>query len=432
LRALQKIVCTRSAAGALRANRNDLKFHASEPRRALAPDLLCARRMRPTLLIALWASSGCGAQHSVGASLDEAATVCAAGATVTGIDVSHYDGTVDWTQVAAAGRKFGIAKATEGTGSHDSTFAANWSSMKSAGLLRGAYHFFRSNEDAQAQAQAFVNALGALGPGDLPPMLDLETSDGESGSTVASKALAWLQAVEQMTGRKPILYTYPDFWQNQIGAPSGFTDYPLNIANYGVKCPNVVGSWPTWTIWQNSDTGSVSGVSGQVDEDVFNGDLASLMKLADGSSGGGGTANPCVGLADGHYCGGDGLAGDTDTLYVCKNGNVSSSTVCAGGCKYNPPGTPDACNPSAPGGGGGNSGGGSGGGSGVGVRFNGDPGGGGASGSGMGGSPVGDGAVGMGAASGGCSVTGSPANGSAAPLALFGVLALALRRRRAA
>src|SRR5690348_14694718 len=98
---------------------------------------------RASLLLALLSSIGCAApadDRAVG-SLDEAATVCPAGATVTGIDVSHYQGTVDWAKVAGSGRKFGIVKATEGTGYIDSSFAANWSAMKKAGVLRSAYHF---------------------------------------------------------------------------------------------------------------------------------------------------------------------------------------------------------------------------------------------------------------------------------------------------
>src|SRR5580765_6643007 len=124
--------------------------------------------MRQILLIALCASSGCiaGPSDRAVGSVQEAATVCAAGATVTGIDVSHYQGTVDWAKVAASGRKFGIAKATEGTGYVDASFAANWAAMANAGVIRGAYHYFHANLDPVTQAQHFVNTMGALGAGD--------------------------------------------------------------------------------------------------------------------------------------------------------------------------------------------------------------------------------------------------------------------------
>lgn len=374
--------------------------------------------MRTTLLIALLASAGCLAgpgDRAVG-SLDEAATMCATGATVDGIDVSGYQGTIDWAKVAASGRKFAIAKATEGTTFTDSTFATNWAAMKSHGILRSAYHFFHSNDDPVAQAHYFVDTMGPLDANDLPPMLDLEVTDGQSAATVASTALTWLQTVEQLTGRKPIVYTYPDFWQNQINKPAGFTGYPLNIANYGVTCPNVVGSWATWTMWQYSSTGSVPGISGNVDEDTFNGSLTALMQLA-GSSG---PSDPCVGLTDGSYCGGDGITGDKNTLFVCMGGAVASMTPCSAGCMYNPPGTPDACNPAPASDDGGT----------VGPTGDGgtnnpgaDAGGGGGLNGGGGGSSM------MGATAGGCSLAGPSTTGGGAALLLLLLLPLALRRR---
>jgi MYXO-CTERM domain-containing protein len=386
--------------------------------------------MRTTWLILVLSSAGCLApppgDEKVG-SIGEAATVCAAGATVTGIDVSGYQGTVNWSQVAASGRKFGIAKATEGTNFIDSTFATNWSEMKKAGIIRSAYHFFHPGDDPTAQADYFVKTVGALDAGDLPLMLDLEVTDNVAGATVAANAITFLKRVETLTGKKPIVYTYPGFW-SQIGNPGGFNGYPLNIANYGVSCPDVIGQWGTWVMWQYSSTGSVSGVSGQVDEDYFNGDLAALQKFAGGS----GTTDPCLGLSDGSYCGGDGITGDKSTLFVCKGGTVSSQTKCAAGCKYNPPGTPDECNPAPPapdggtgGGGGGGSGGGTGGGAGGGTG--GGAGGGPADNPG-GGSGGGTGTM-PGASMGGCSMSGAPTSGGVLLLGLMILAGLALRRR---
>ncbi|HEY7957863.1 MAG TPA: GH25 family lysozyme [Polyangia bacterium] len=383
--------------------------------------------MRTTLLIALLASSGCLAgpgDRAVG-SLDEAATMCPNGATVSGIDVSGYQGTVDWAQVAASGRKFAIAKATEGVTFTDSTFATNWAAMKSHGILRSAYHFFHSNDDPVAQAHYFVDAMGPLDANDLPPMLDLEVTDGEPAATVASTALTWLKTVEQLTGRKPIVYTYPDFWQNQISQPAGFTGYPLNIANYGVTCPNVVGSWATWTMWQNSSTGSVPGVSGNVDEDTFNGSATALMQFAGGS----GTPDPCLGLYDGSYCGGDGITGDKNTLFVCKNSAVASMTPCSAGCVYNPPGTPDACNPAPASDDGGTAGPNDDGGT---IDPGAGPGNDAGGGNGLNGGG-GNGSSMMGATAGGCSLAGPTSSSSgAAALAIFFLFALALRRRASA
>ncbi len=111
-----------------------------------------------------------------------------------GIDVSHYQGVVNWGAVKAAGCSFAFAKATEGTGIVDSEFAANWSGMKAAGLARGAYHFFHPSEDAAAQASRFL-ATVQLQPGDLPPVIDVEVSDGADNATVVAGVQAWLDAV---------------------------------------------------------------------------------------------------------------------------------------------------------------------------------------------------------------------------------------------
>lgn len=383
-------------------------------------------------LLALLMLSGCVSEprplaYGVSAAAN---TVCATGATVDGIDVSNYDGAIDWMKVAGAGKKFAIAKATEGTGFHDSTFAANWSGMKAAGVIRGAYHFFHSNEDPVAQANYFLAAVGTLGPGDLPPMLDLEVADGQSAATVASTALTWLQTVESMTGKKPIVYTYPSFWSS-VGASASFAGYPLNIANYGVNCPDVVGSWSSWTMWQYSDTGTVAGINAQIDEDHFNGDLAALQKLANGASGPPVPSDPCAGLVDGSYCGGDGITGDKSTLFVCKGHAVSAKTVCAHGCKSNPPGIPDACNPAAfdggvpAGDGGGDNGNGNGGGDDGGANGNGGPNGNGGQGGSAGhpGEPTP-----IRAAQGGCAVAATNPN-ELPPALLLALLAIGLRRR---
>lgn len=365
---------------------------------------------------------GSGVGVDVG-SFDEASTVCAAGTVVYGIDVSSYQGTIDWSKVAGAGKKFAIAKATEGTTYKDPTFAANWAGMKAAGILRSAYHFFRASDDPTAQAQFFVDTVGPLAADDLPLMLDLEVTDGQSAATVASRARTFIAAVEKATGKKPLVYTGPSFFRDTLGNPSGFENNPLVIANYGVSCPDVPGTWPTWTMWQYTDAASVAGISGGVDGDQFNGDLDALKKLAAG-----GTPDPCFGLVDGSYCGGDGIDGDKSTLFVCKGGSVASMTKCAAGCKYNPPGTPDECNPAPPAPDGGTAVGGDDGGTSDGTGGNGgtpgDPGANGDTGGG-GGSGV------MPAPAGGCSVGGGAGNGGALVFVLGALALIALRRRRA-
>jgi lysozyme len=192
-----------------------------------------------------------------------------------GIDVSHYQGTVDWNTVKSAGVSFAFAKATESTSYVDSQFKTNWQTMKAAGLLRGAYHFFQAVNDATAQAQNFIKTVGVLDPTDLPPVLDIESAGGATSSTIIRGTQTWLNAVEQGLGRKPMIYTNASFWNQYL--TNQFGTYPLWIANYGVTAPKIPNGWSQWNFWQYSQTGKVQGVSGSVDTDWYNGTYADLL-----------------------------------------------------------------------------------------------------------------------------------------------------------
>jgi MYXO-CTERM domain-containing protein len=205
----------------------------------------------------------------------EGLTVCAKGSTTKGIDVSHYQGTITWSKVYAAGYRFAIMKATEGTGYTDPNFKTNWANSKKAGLLRGAYHFFRPSVDGVAQAKHFVSVMGTLGDLDLPPVCDLEVQDGVSDATVIQRTKDFMKTVKSLTGRTPMLYS--GYFFTSLGSPSGFSSYPLWVPNWGVSCPNIPnGGWKTWTFWQYTDNASVSGISGAVDADRYNGTLQNL------------------------------------------------------------------------------------------------------------------------------------------------------------
>ena len=204
---------------------------------------------------------------------------CAAGPTLKGIDVSYYQGTVDWTKVKGAGQSFAIVRVSDGVNYPDSKFTTNWSGVKKAGIVRGLYQYFRPTQDVQAQVDLMFDKLAAAGglqPGDLPPVLDLETDGGLAASTVVARAKDWLAKVEAKIGAKPIVYTAA-FMSQTIG--TSFGSYPLWVANYGATCPLMPSGWTNWSIWQNSDSGSVSGVSGNVDTNFFNGDGAKLNGL---------------------------------------------------------------------------------------------------------------------------------------------------------
>jgi len=197
---------------------------------------------------------------------------------LTGIDVSHYQGHVDWEAVKAAGCAFAFAKATEGTGVTDPYFAANWSGMKAAGLARGAYHFFRPAEDAAQQAAHFLSTV-QLAPGDLPPVLDVETNDNVSNSALVGGVQIWLDAVEPAAGVTPIIYTAASFWDAHVGGRFGA--YPLWIAHY-TSAPSpapLPAGWTAWTFWQYSQSLRIDGVGGPADHDYFDGTAEALQAL---------------------------------------------------------------------------------------------------------------------------------------------------------
>lgn len=212
-------------------------------------------------------------------------------AIVPGIDVSYWDAGIDWPKVRATGQRFMFTKATEGDFYADPTFDDNWSGAKSAGLLRGAYHFFRCNVDPKKQATKFIDYVKSVNDnGELPPILDLESNDGQTKDKVISRAKTWLDLVEAAFGKKPIIYSGQFFLQDFLseaggGPPAWAKDYPLWLAQY----PNtyVEGSqpflprgWYKWTFWQFSEKGMVNGINAKVDMNLFNGSLEDLYKLA--------------------------------------------------------------------------------------------------------------------------------------------------------
>lgn len=209
----------------------------------------------------------------------EALKTCAKGSTLTGVDVSAYQGTVNWSQIKGSGRQFAFVRISDGLNSPDSKFAQNWPAMKAVGIVRGSYQFFRPSQDAGLQAQMVLDKLAAAGglkPGDLPPVLDLESADGLASSVVVAKAKVWLAKIEAAIHVKPIVYTAA-FMSDVIG--TSFGGYTLWVANYTTACPTMPSGWTDWQFWQNADNGSVPGISGNVDTDFFNGTLPQLKTL---------------------------------------------------------------------------------------------------------------------------------------------------------
>ncbi len=195
---------------------------------------------------------------------------------VHGIDVSHYQGTIDWPTVAAGGMGFAFVKATQGTTSVDALFAQNWQGVQAAGLLRGAYHFYQPGDDPAAQAAHFLSVVQCAA-GDLPPVLDIETAGSQTPAEIVPGIEIWLAAVEAAVGCPPIVYTAPGFWSS-LGT-AAFGQYPLWVAEYGVSTPKLPAGWTSWAFWQSSESGQAAGVHGSVDLDVFQGSLEELQLL---------------------------------------------------------------------------------------------------------------------------------------------------------
>lgn len=185
---------------------------------------------------------------------------------ITGVDLSHHQRDVDFTALAGAAR-FVFLKATEGTSYVDATFARRWALAKGANLTRGAYHFARPASSAKAQAQHFLRTVGPVERGDLLA-LDLEVADGVGAAAIAAWAKAWLAEVEDATGRTPILYTGPGFWDAHV-APAGavgFSRFPLWVAHYTTAPkPRLPKGFDRWAIWQFTSDGRAPGVSGRCD-----------------------------------------------------------------------------------------------------------------------------------------------------------------------
>jgi lysozyme len=217
---------------------------------------------------------------AVGAAAVPAAYSLAGGTdySIQGIDVSHWQGTVNWAAVKKSGKTFAFCKATEGATYTDPTFAANWAGMKAAGLVRGAYHFGRPGTDPVAQANRFCDVVKPT-HGDLQMMLDLETTDGKTPAQVRSWVVAFINRIVARTGRPGIIYTGFYFWRDSAGNGSNL-NCPLFLAAYvSNPAPYVPAAWPFWTFWQYTSTGTCSGVSGNVDRDAFNGSLTGLNNL---------------------------------------------------------------------------------------------------------------------------------------------------------
>ncbi len=200
-----------------------------------------------------------------------------------GVDVSAYQGNIDWHAVKNSGTAFVFIKATEGATFIDKAYLSNITGARAANIPCGAYNFFRPQTSVGEQIGNFVKTVGQLKVGDLPPVLDLEVSASWNTIPQAMRlelVVRWLEGVKTQLGVEPIVYLSSSFAGDVLASSNELANYPLWVAHYTTAPrPNVPLPWHVWTFWQHSDKGTVGGIKGFVDINWFNGSLAQLELL---------------------------------------------------------------------------------------------------------------------------------------------------------
>jgi len=201
---------------------------------------------------------------------------------VTGIDVSHYQGVIDWPRVARAGVAFAYIKATEGGDYVDKDFASNWQGAAAAGIPRGAYHFFKPCKSGSAQAKNFMARV----PKDqwaLPPVLDVEDTSTcvskAAPSDVVAEIGAFLEAVEAHYGCRPLIYTTPEYEAAMLGGK-------LEGERFWARSIHVPPMYrqASWVLWQYHHMGRRDGIDGPVDLNAFRGSRQEFERFARGET----------------------------------------------------------------------------------------------------------------------------------------------------
>jgi lysozyme len=196
-----------------------------------------------------------------------------------GIDVSALSGNIDWDRVKAAGNDFCFIRAAYGD-APDLSAAGHLRNARRSGLACGVYHLLRVSKDAAAQVALMKSLVTTLeiGPGDLPPVVDVEDNPHYDGLWEAchnqpylAMVADWTSTMHAQLGAPPIVYTRASFW-TQLGNPVMFQDNPLWVAHYCEGKPTLPAPWNAFTFWQHSENAVVDGVAGRADLSYFNGD----------------------------------------------------------------------------------------------------------------------------------------------------------------
>ncbi len=185
-----------------------------------------------------------------------------------GIDVSGWQGNIDYSEVASSGIEIVYMKASEGTSFVDPYFNQNYTNAKANGLKVGFYHYLtaRSNSEAVAEANFFVSTISGMTP-DCRLAMDFESFGNLSAEEINEIGLTFMQTVESLSGKEMVIYSDTSNASNIFGG--GLTNYPLWVAQYEVEEPTPNGNWDSWVGWQYTDAGEISGINGYVDRDRF-------------------------------------------------------------------------------------------------------------------------------------------------------------------
>ncbi|MEN0054009.1 MAG: glycoside hydrolase family 25 protein [Mucilaginibacter sp.] len=202
------------------------------------------------------------------------------GYTVHGIDVSSYQGKINWQKVKAMDDDgvhitFAFIKATEGVLSMDPYFQRNWREAPKAGIVCGAYHYFLPQKSGVWQARFFLQTV-KVEKGDLPMVVDVEQLYKTTPEKMREQLTLFVDYIENKTGVKPLIYTNISFYQDYL--QGYFDDYTLWIAHYYQPVLNV-SSHTNWQFWQHSDKARINGISQKVDFNIFKGDSTAFQKL---------------------------------------------------------------------------------------------------------------------------------------------------------
>jgi lysozyme len=200
---------------------------------------------------------------------------------IHGIDVSHYQGKINWKEISrfksgkdSIGVTFAFVKATEGRSMLDKYFCYNWRETKKYNVIRGAYHYYKPDVNSNLQASNFIKHV-KLQTGDLPPVLDIEEV-GRYGSANMKKGIKnWLKCISKHYGIKPIIYTNANFYKRHLSGKE-FKEYRFWIAHYTKTTPNVKNDW---IFWQYSDKGVIKNIRSKVALNVHKGTKADLLSI---------------------------------------------------------------------------------------------------------------------------------------------------------